>query len=186
LDRPTPPTSSFTTDPSFHPSIETKLSDLFLLIFIYSVFVRMASADVLSRGFGRVIQRLTNRGRGMFAVHIALFVCILPFLPMYWHNGITYIHMFKIVNTSLINMKITLPICSSHVLQLNLFIRSSHTTKKMILRHTARTLTETITKSNRLVKYLRIFGGKRFIYGGSHTWPPRKMHLRRWTSTVPK
>ena len=86
----------------------------------------MASADVLCRGFGRVIQRQTNRGRGMFAVYIALIICILPFFThIYWHNGITFIRMCKIVNTSSINMKITLPICSSHVLELNLFIRST-------------------------------------------------------------
>ena len=58
------------------------VSDLFLLIFIYYI-VLMASADVLCRGFGRVIQRQTNRGRGMFAVYIALIICILPFFYPY-------------------------------------------------------------------------------------------------------
>jgi hypothetical protein len=35
-----------------------------------------------------------------------------------------------------------------------------------------------VTKSNRLVKYLRTFGGGCFIYGGSHNWPSRKIQRR--------
>jgi len=78
--------------------------------------------------------------------------------------------------------------------------------KKLILRGTAQILTEVVTKFNRLVKYLMIFGGGRFhlqrrsqltisqnqftevdkivrlgksIYWGSQKCPPPKIDLRR-------
>ena len=49
------------------------------------------------------------------------------------------------------------------------------TTIKMILRDIAQILVEAVTKYNRLLKYMRIFGDGHFIYRGGHNCPSSKM-----------
>lgn len=38
----------------------------------------------------------------------------------------------------------------------------------MILRDIAQTLTDAVTKCNRLIKYMKVIEGGHFIYGGVH------------------